>query len=203
MKAAKFEYSSYYNELTKPDWLSYYNQIELILATGVEDILEVGGGEWVVSDFFRRRDYHVMTVDVNIWFQPDIVASVDALPLRDGVADCILCCQVLEHLPYRLFMSCLQELYRVARQYLVLSLPIDARCHRLRIDVPGLHVDKLMIRENTWRHNRLRGFHYWEIGRQDSTLDMILTQIKEARWKIVRHYINRDNTNHYFFLLGK
>lgn len=204
---SKFEYSSYYRgKIKKVDWLSYYHQIDLVIDTGVNDLLEIGGGIWVVSDFFRRRDYHVVAVDLNVCFQPDIVASVDALPLRSDVADCVLCCQVLEHLPYELFEICLRELYRITRKYVVMSLPIDATCRRIRIDIPGLHIDRLWaVRENIWKENRLirEGWHYWEIGRRDSTLDIILSKIKNVGWKVLRHYINQDNTNHYFFLLCK
>lgn len=51
------------------------------------------------------------------------VGSLDALPCRDREFDAVTCMEVLEHLPVDVYPRALAELARVARRYVVISVP--------------------------------------------------------------------------------
>lgn len=54
-----------------------------------------------------------------------VVASIDKLPFPEHTFDCITCLQVLEHLDTPTFQDALAELTRVARNYLLVSVPFQ------------------------------------------------------------------------------
>lgn len=69
---------------------------------GVSPILDVGGGERFQKDLagyeklFAATDYK--TLDVDIRYHPDIVASIYHIPLADESMGAVICKSVLEHL---------------------------------------------------------------------------------------------------------
>ncbi len=108
-------------------WLSYWEQIEAVcrfLPQKRGRILEIGPGNRTVSGYLRKEGYHVTTVDADPVLQPDVVADVTTLP-NLGNFDLVLCCQVLEHLPFSEFETALSNLARMLRPggRLILSLP--------------------------------------------------------------------------------
>jgi len=56
--------------------------------------LDVGSGKFKRYDFFFKYDKYI-TLDINPKHKPDIVASADNIPLKDGLMDSIICTQVL------------------------------------------------------------------------------------------------------------
>lgn len=53
------------------------------------------------------------------------IGSVDALPFGDQEFDAVTCMEVLEHLPVDVYPRALAELSRVARRYVVVSVPCN------------------------------------------------------------------------------
>lgn len=50
-------------------------------------------------------------------------AGADSLPFADGTFDCVVCAEVIEHLPRAAYRVVLQELARVARRYILITVP--------------------------------------------------------------------------------
>ncbi|MEM1222169.1 MAG: methyltransferase domain-containing protein [Verrucomicrobiota bacterium] len=73
------------------------------------------------------------------------LGSADNLPFEDNSFDTLYCCEVLEHLPYGVYKKALQELERIARKYIIISVPycesvIMTRCPYCRaIFNPNYH----------------------------------------------------------------
>ena len=61
-----------------------------------------------------------------------VQADVRNLPFKAGVADVILTLEVLEHLPDEMFRRTLDELRRVARKYILISVPYKENLRRGR-----------------------------------------------------------------------
>ena len=102
---------------------SYWHQVDEVLALEARTALEVGPGAGIVTDWLRRAGVQVTTVDMDPALDVDLRGSVTDLPLDQGAVDVVLCCQVLEHLPFEEVGTALAELGRVARSGVVVSVP--------------------------------------------------------------------------------
>ncbi|MBM3883359.1 MAG: class I SAM-dependent methyltransferase [Verrucomicrobia bacterium] len=83
-------------------------------------ILDVGCDQAVLKTLLPACDY----LGIDVAGQPDRVVNlehIDRLPFDSASFDCVVCADVLEHLDnlHQVF----DELVRVARRYLILSLP--------------------------------------------------------------------------------
>ena len=123
------------------------------------------------------------------------------MPFRDGQLDMVLCCEVLEHLPFTNFFHALKEIRRVARYKVILSLPDKTRRFGLAICLFrfGWYVFE-------WNPTRgkcakqpikyIAGKHYWEIIRNNE-----LGNIKKAGFEIEKQYRLFRHAWHRFFIL--
>jgi len=114
---------------------SFAHQLSSVFGLEPESVLEVGPGPGIVTEAMRAARIRVITVDLQPELGPDIAASVVDMPVADSAVDVVLCCQVLEHLPFEQFSVALSEIRRVARHGLVMSLPCSVqktRASRIR-----------------------------------------------------------------------
>jgi SAM-dependent methyltransferase len=109
-------------------WLSYWHQIERVLAhlpVGAR-LLEIGPGNGTVSAYLRARGYRVVTLDHDPALTPSVVGDVAALPFAPQTFDGVICCEVLEHVPFADALAALGELRRCVRSVCVVSLPYQS-----------------------------------------------------------------------------
>jgi SAM-dependent methyltransferase len=123
-------------------------------------VLEVGSRDGYHSRILAQRFSLVVAIDL----EPQPIAasqvviskaSVTALPFQDGAFDCVLCAEVLEHVPDVGVAAA--EISRVARRDVLIGVPFrqDTRVGKLtcrncgRVSPPYGHV-------NTFDENRLR-----------------------------------------------
>lgn len=185
---------------------SITEQLRQICYTGSRTVLEVGVG----SGFLRHcleffPEVELQTLDTAAELQPDRVGSVLAMPFDDGQFDLVVCCQVLEHLPFDDFLPALRELRRVARHRVLLSLP-DTRRHL------GLAFCLLRWGWRTWEFNpprwkNARRFlpanlsgHHWEIGYGGTLGVHIKRKIRAAGFRIERQYRLHKHPWHEFYV---
>ncbi len=84
------------------------------------NVLDVGCDQAHLKSLLSLPDY----VGVDVGGKPDLhlnLERIDRLPFADKSFDCVICCEVLEHLDNLYFI--LSELVRVSRHFLILSLP--------------------------------------------------------------------------------
>ena len=99
-----------------------------LIPEGCNSILEVGCGDGRIInrlasqykkacglDSSQEALRHVKTETIR--------GGVDRLPFSSQSFDLILCCEVLEHLPFRVYLKALEELQRVAAKYTIISVP--------------------------------------------------------------------------------
>lgn len=65
------------------------------------------------------------------------LAGIDALPFGDGEFDLAACLEVLEHLPLDVYPRALAELARVARRWVLVTVPNDQDLARLLVTCPS------------------------------------------------------------------
>lgn len=66
-----------------------------------------------------------------------IVGSIESLPFPDKSFDLVLCCEVLEHLPFEVYQRALTELERVALKYIIVTVPNNEDIRRALVTCPG------------------------------------------------------------------
>lgn len=196
----------YHKEYDKKErWLSYWYQINEVFESKQNNILEVGIGNRLVADYLKKRGFKVTTCDIDEQLKPDIVASVDNLPFKQNSFDFVLCSQVLEHIPFDMVPKALQNLRRVTRQWVLISLPDFSITyfHFAFKLIPFIPKVSKSIKLRLPVKHTFSGEHYWEIGKRGYSLSKIRNLLKAAGFRIVKDYLPEENLFHHFFLLKK
>lgn len=192
-----------YNE--KGRFSSFWHQINAIGECGARHVLEVGTGNGLVRYALEKNGVKVTTLDIDEKLNPDIFASVLSIPVENDSFDASLCCQVLEHLPYENFVPALQEIRRVVKSHLVLSLPDLHRVYRFQLELPKLGEIKFLykiprLRPLPWTFN---GEHYWNISCENYPLSRIEADIGRSGFVIEKMFCVFEMPWHRFFILRK
>jgi len=190
---------------SKERFCSYWHQINEVLLSKPEKVLEVGLGNGFVSEYLRKRGLKITTLDSDKRLNPDVVGSVLELPFADESFNVVTCCEVLEHLPYEDFNKALSAIFRVSKSYAVLSIPEASRVYRLNVQIPRVGEIKKLVSLPGLRKAvpNFDGEHYWEIGMVNYSLDKIINDIKKMGFKIERTYRVFEIPYHRFFVLRK
>ena len=138
------------------------------IPSDVESILDVGCSNGKLTNplkgkycvFGMERVFSALrTVEA-----PCVCADIEAIPFAEGAVDCVLCTEVIEHLPDDMMARAISEMKRVSKRYLLITVPNEdsieeglmrcAKCgtvfhavgHLRRFDAESL--EKLFEREN-------------------------------------------------------
>lgn len=190
----------------KERFISYYNQIELIVTGEPEEVLEIGIGNGFVHRYLRQLGVSVHTVDADARLQPDTTASVLELPFTDESFDMVCCFETLEHLPWDSFLPALKELRRVARRTVLLSLPDVTPYFVVYLDRGKHHPKVLRFKELPNlrpREHVFDGEHYWEIGKRHYPVSRIEREIEQSGLSVVESSRSYDLPYHRYFRLRK
>ena len=185
---------------------SYAHQIDSVLSFEPRSVLEVGKGPGMVCAALRAMEVDVTTVDIQPDLHPDILASVTDLPLKDGSVDVVLCCQVLEHLPFEQFDIAIAELARVANKGVVVSLPDITPHYEIRLRLPRLHCSwtgtrRVRLRDGHRKATWANDGHYWEIGFPETPLKRIEKAIRSTGSCVLRTWRVPEMPGHRFFVI--
>jgi len=198
-------FDHYFTDLydTKKRFVCYWNQIHSVIEAQPDEILEIGVGNKFVNDYLRKYGFNVISLDYNAQLAPNVVGSVEKLPFNDHSFHTVMCCEVLEHLPFELFESCLLEISRVAKRRVVISLPTIERFYRLDAILPKLPNFRRiweLPKKNKPVHE-FDGEHYWELGKSGYGKSAILEKFESAGFSILREFRDYDDPIHRFFVL--
>jgi len=183
---------------------SYGCQFREIMAFNPKTVMEVGCGAGVLNSLLNKAGVETKTLDFDRRLKPDLCASATHLPFRDKAFDVVGCFQVLEHLPYELFIPSVRELFRVARKGVVFSIPDVSRYFHLYIHAPRLGEHEWMFPINRPGYDlQFSGEHYWEIGWHNITAARIEQDLKTQGLLCARHHRSREYAYHHFFILNR
>jgi hypothetical protein len=191
--------------LHKPRWSSYWQQLVAVMAMRPTSVLYIGVGDDVVPKLLEAQNVAVTRFDFDVAIGCDYVGDVAAIDeyLGENSFDVVVCCQVLEHLPYEKFLPTIKKLMTVAEKRLVLSLPY---CHapifKANIKLPKIPefvIDLAMPK--FWKTWTFDGEHYWEIGVKGYGKKKISKAIFSVAQGKVGHA--EGNKYHIFYLLDK
>lgn len=109
-------------------------QTVYMVPPGISTILDVGCGDGRIMR--HLSSYNSVGVDYAFTSVRNVKGrgvqgSSANLPFGDQSFDLVMCCEVLEHLPRGIFERTLQEVKRVARRYVLVSVPYKENLRRL------------------------------------------------------------------------
>ena len=192
-----------YNSRTR--WMNFWHQVDEVCVLKPQRVLEVGAGSGFVAERLRALGLVVTTVDIDAGLRPDIVGSVEKLPVSDASYDVVLAAEVLEHVPFERVPEALKELRRVACQA-VITLPHAGSAFILRVKIPWIIDRTLFIKVPFfWKthHNKYgdaRG-HYWEPGKRGYPRSRVRALFRDVGFQIVKERIFPDDIVRMLFVL--
>lgn len=200
-KSEAYEFKKY----VKTDgWISYYNQIKFVLDSDIKSILVIGKGDGVVPNLLKEY-IEVETFDIEETLKPDYLGDILELDkIIKKKYDAILCCEVLEHLPFKEFENCLIQIEKRIKNKVILSLPQQKLGIKIKIKVPKIPELKSYVSIfRFWRSkSKIFAGHFWEIGIKGYPLKRIEEKL-EKYFEIEKQFVDIENTYHRFFILNK
>lgn len=209
MKSSKIQVttSHYFSQKydTKERWSSYWYQIHEVVAKQPNNVLEIGVGNKVVSDYLKKIGLKVTTCDFDKSLKSDVVANILSLSFQDKSFDLVLCAEVLEHLPFSKFPKALSQIYRISRKFAVITIPHFSLTNLyLGIKlIPFIPKAQISLKIDLPIKHKFLGEHYWEIGKGNYPLKRIKAHFEKAGFKLENDYYPHENPKHHFFILKK
>ena len=179
------------------------HQVSDIMAMSPASVLEVGIGNGFTSNFLRGAGLEVTTADINPNLGPDIVGPISELPRRLGErsVDLLVCCEVLEHLPFSEFERSI-ETFRSLGERLYLTLPV----YDLVLGFGGFFFGPRSTPHQSFsvriprRKSLEKSMHFWEVGSDKATRQKALVNILERHFSSVDSYTYKLNPYHVVFV---
>lgn len=187
--------SSYFGEhyFGLQQLFSFSYQIHDIYHLKPSNILEIGVGNGFTSSFLRRSGFDVTTADINPGLEPDICCSIEELPhhVGQGNYDLIVCCEVLEHMPFDEFVGNIEVIRSIGKR-LYLTLPNYNKVFGFSglIRIPKFAQKIVQKQFEMPGDKQLPPEHYWEVGSSPTT------HRKEIRRILNNFYQAVDVTNY-------
>jgi hypothetical protein len=164
-----------------------------------------------VSTILRQMGYQVKTADYDETVKPDYLTDVRKLSSivkeRFGL---ILCCEILEHIPFHDVPSVLTDCASLSRKYLIVTLPYTSfgtfKPRLYMKIVPFFKPLKWIKIFNFFPKKHVlnrEGGHQWEIGKKGYPLTKIFDMFQSCGWRIIRHYPIFENPYHYVIVCEK
>ncbi|MEK6642998.1 MAG: methyltransferase domain-containing protein [Planctomycetota bacterium] len=189
--------------LNLPRMMTYWYQAKAVRDCGGRSVLEIGIGMGLTSWIMQRWGLEVSTLDLDPELSPTCIGDLRAMPFAEGSFDTILIAEVLEHLPFDQFASCLAELRRVCRKNVIVTLPCPLVGFHVGINVPLLEPIFLALGFRQYSKPRFDGQHYWELDRLGYPKRRIRKALCEGGFKIAREFRPGLSLYNYFFVLEK
>ena len=184
-------------------WVSYYYQINETLSLSPKNILEIGTGDGVYKDYITHNtNIEYKNLDIAEDLKPDVLGSVDSIPLPDNSFDLVVAFEILEHLPFDKFEKSLLEISRVSKESIILSLPHFGPPVKFLLKIPFLKEIKFAFKIPFQKEHKFDGQHYWEIGKKGYSVNKLRDMISK-HLTIKKDFVPFENQYHHFYILEK
>lgn len=186
-------------------WMSYYYQArEICSRKDIQSVLDIGPGTTFLKDILQihRPDISYKTLDIAADVNPDHIGGVTKIPLADETFDSVCAFQVLEHIEFSDVEKAVQEMCRVSKKYVFISVPHFGPSIEWQCKIPFLPRLRFAFKIPFSKKHVFNGQHYWELGKRGysaSRLRKVLRQFGTLK----AEYVPFENQYHHFFILEK
>jgi SAM-dependent methyltransferase len=207
MKLKKQVDISHYNfesYLSMQRWCSIWNQLDQAIKTHPNSVLEIGQGLGLFKSIGNLFGLNVETLDLDPALNPNFVGFVTEMPFENHKYDLVCAFQVLEHLPYDQSLIAFNEMLRVSRGKVIISLPDSRELWRYHFYLPKIGTIDFFLPRLTLRKriHEFDGQHYWELNKKGFDLKKVITDLTENA-TLIHTYRVVENTYHRFFVFDK
>jgi SAM-dependent methyltransferase len=195
---------SFVRYMQKDRWASFWHQLDELFRLNPNRALEIGPGPGVFKLVANQFGVTVETLDLDSELNPDCVGSVLSLPFPENTYDVVCAFQMLEHVPYAESLLAFQEMVRVSRKNVIISLPDAKIVWPFRVHIPKIGEYKLLFPRPVLQESLhyFNGEHYWEINKRGFNLKRIIKDFGSI-CRIIKTYRVFDNPYHRFFVFEK
>jgi hypothetical protein len=194
--SSHYEWMAY---VTRERWISYWHQIRLAAEIRPISCAIVGAGDGWVAEVLGSMGVRVVSIDHSRDLGPSVVGDLKAVPMQDGGVEVVVCCQVLEHLPWDSLGECLEELRRISSRRVVISVPQRGRSWSVRARIPYLGE---VGRGGTLRARRpfeFDGQHYWEANTIEHSIGDVEKELLRV-FGTIETFVERDDPYRRFYV---
>jgi len=202
-----YDFGSY---VDRARWLTYYEQIRLMLKSNPSRVLEVGVGPGVVKAVLASHGCTVVTVDFNEALKPDVVADLRALPsnVTSEAWDWVLVSRVLHHIPSDRVADTLARVALLDYKHALVSVPREDLSLQVSLRrtagasrqfrVSGGSRLKRMLRR---RVIKSKPSGLWMLDGQGGPSRSSFRGVLEQHFKVNDEFILDDDPAHVFYVL--
>lgn len=175
-------------------WGKEYHRIDIkraklaanAIPKDTKKILDLGSGDGLVLNILRDSGHDSVAFDISYnalkYIKNDklVQGTASDLPFSSNSFDCVIACEVLEHIPNDLFDSVLKEISRVSKKYIIITVPYK---EKLKINFSCCNACGCVFNG---------AYHLRSFKRGD--LKLLLTEYKSIRIDKVVKVLNPDRT---------
>lgn len=168
----------------------------------VRSVLDVGCGNGVFTNLVETNRFKVgldlSRVALEYVTALRLQANATRLPFANNSFDASLSMEMLEHLPFPIYQSALNELVRVSRRYILVTVPYDENLKYNRVICPicmcAFHPYHHVRRYQPSAFETMFGLHYRLVR-----LEPVVPTRREALpvlWNYIRLYLHHQGRNY-------
>jgi SAM-dependent methyltransferase len=124
-----------YSEITDIRDQKKLDLLDKVIPNDVKTIIDIGCGNGLITNVLNKK-YQVLGVDINASKleyveAPTLQSSCDKIDRADGDFDMVFSSEMLEHLPEDLYKRTLVEFERLAKNYILITVPYRESLEKL------------------------------------------------------------------------
>jgi ubiquinone/menaquinone biosynthesis C-methylase UbiE len=171
------------------------------LPSEINSVLDVGCGNGVFTNLLESNRFKVGLDMSRIALQhitaPRLQADASLLPFTDRSFDACLSMEMLEHLPIKIYQNALNELVRVSRKYILVTVPYKEKLKYNTVICPNcLHVFHPYNHIRQYQQDEFKSLFgaHSRLVRLEAVVPT-KSKVLPRLWNIIRLYQHRQGRN--------